>query len=198
MNERTLLEMAERNGWKQWLQEPITIFYVQRTGTSCLIVFLLVLCSNSSQYQHFLFYVISCCILFQISRSDPVEELTVLLACSMNYCSIWNISYKYCFYSKAVAGGLNPFWILYCPADLLVFDFLLKKMFLSVEQSQSPVLILQPHLPWTQLDSGSHCPAKSTAWERWLWSRKKIVFTFVWDRDTGITCIWKPLPAKLE
>lgn len=116
----------------------------------------------------------------------------------MNYCSIWNISYKYCFYRKAVAEGLNPFWILYCPADLLVFDFLLKKMFLSVEQSQSPVLILQPHLPWTQLDSGSHCPAKSTAWERWLWSRKKIVFTFVWDRDTGITCIWKPLPAKLE
>lgn len=128
-----------------------------------------------------------------------MEEPTVLLGCSMDYCSIWNISYKYCFYSKAVAGGLNPFWTLYCPADLLVFDFLLKKMFLSVEQSKSescPYSAASPSLDTS--GQGSHCLAKSTAWDRRLWSRKKIVFTFVWERDTGIPCIWKPLPAKLE
>lgn len=66
-----------------------------------------------------------------------VEELTVLLGCSMDNCSIWNISYKYCCWSKAAARGFKLFWTLHCPADLLVFDFLLKKMFLAVEQSQS-------------------------------------------------------------
>lgn len=66
-----------------------------------------------------------------------MEELTVLLGCSTGYCSIWNISCKYCCCSKVVAGGLNPFQMLHCPADLLVFDFLLKKMFLAVQQSQS-------------------------------------------------------------
>lgn len=67
----------------------------------------------------------------------PVEELTVLLGCSMDYCSIWNISYKYGCCSKAAARDFKLFWTSHCPVDLLVFYFLLKRMFLAVQQSQS-------------------------------------------------------------
>lgn len=101
------------------------------------IVVLLIVYSTSSQYRHFLCHLLLYFILglSWTLAQHPVEELTVLLGCSIDYCSIWNIRYKYC----AVAVRLlqevwNP--SAHCPADLLVFDFLLKKMFLDVQKSQ--------------------------------------------------------------